>query len=186
MVHIIEYSWKTHANDDSLAGEFDTATIGVEGQGYVWNDRWEDTGDDEDEDPREKLSRCLGFLAQDAAVLRPDDEDDAYSISDGLDSESGDDGDYEDETEDELSRHYLEAEDTVHRGINENHTVDNVVLELNALKMGIHFVSFSCESNNSVSFSVQHDVSWFASGVYPRVAPARGHQIQGTLPKTCW
>lgn len=112
--------------------------IGVEGQGYVWNDKWEDVGDDEDEDPRQKLARCIGFLVRDADILCPDDEDNADTISDVLDDDSEDDeGAYDSETDDELTKHYLEAEDTVHRGITENHTVDNVALELNALKMGM-------------------------------------------------
>jgi hypothetical protein len=130
-----------------IAGEFDRSVLGAEGQGYVWNDRWEDTGDDSEEDPRQKLVRSIGFLPQDAEVARPDVDDvndDADTISEVLeDSDFGDeDGEYGSgyETEDELIKHLLEAEDTVHRGINENHTVDNVVLELNALKMGMPLI----------------------------------------------
>lgn len=99
--------------------------IGLEGQGYVWHDEWEE--EDEDElDPRNKIVGALGFdLSPTSNDVLSDDE----SVMSGA-SESEDDG----ESFNELARHYTEVEETLKRAIAENHTVDNASLELNALK----------------------------------------------------
>jgi translation initiation factor eIF-2B subunit epsilon len=105
--------------------------LGTQGVGYLYNDAMEEDIASSDIDERNKLVREIGFKEEDVMHL---EEDNVYDGS----SEEESDVYYEEFKcleEVEMERHIAEVKDTMRRAIDENHTVENCVLELNALKM---------------------------------------------------
>lgn len=107
------------------------AQVGSDSNAFIWDPSWEEDDEEELEEEQTKnaLLWRLGYEPADLLLTSTDFDD---SISDYCTTESSF-GEYE--TDDELHRHYMEVEDTINRSIEENHTVENALLELNALKM---------------------------------------------------
>ncbi|KAJ3376650.1 Translation initiation factor eIF-2B subunit epsilon, partial [Entophlyctis sp. JEL0112] len=123
----------SESEDDSDEGEedknFDVAVVGRDGKGYAWIDHLSDDDDDNDEGNQPKQLRLLDVCA----LAR---ETDFHQMVNDI----GDEDDSDDEDEDDLSpeevlaRSRRELASTIERAFDENHTIDNLVLELNTLK----------------------------------------------------
>jgi translation initiation factor eIF-2B subunit epsilon len=112
-------------------GNVPNSIVGASGNAFVWDASWEEDEDEEleEEQSENALLWRLGYEPADLVMTSADFDD---TFSDYCTTESSF-GEYE--HYDELHRHYMEVEDTINRSIEENHTVENALLELNALKM---------------------------------------------------
>ncbi|XP_030630137.1 translation initiation factor eIF2B subunit epsilon [Chanos chanos] len=110
-----------HNKDKSKLRAFNPAEVGAEGRGYIWrSSSLDDTEEDE-------LAQCIWGL-----VLNPDPE----SESDSENSEgSHDGGSCRASPElDDVKVFQNEVHGTLQRGLDENISFDNLVLEINSLK----------------------------------------------------
>ncbi|KAI8617025.1 nucleotide-diphospho-sugar transferase [Chytriomyces sp. MP71] len=109
-------------NDDSADEDvkrgYDVKVVGTKGRGYVWRD---DSSDDE-EDEHENILHI-------AAMARPVN---VHEVDDGADEDTEDEDDLSEM--DALERSHRELVSTIERAFEENHTIDNLALELNTLK----------------------------------------------------
>ncbi|KAJ3331280.1 hypothetical protein HDU76_003615 [Blyttiomyces sp. JEL0837] len=126
------------ANTDDIVGESDPSMVGNGGIGFVWNDN--SSNDDDEENFAQLLEVCSMAREID---LHKTGEDEEESDESDLESEV-------DEAESEIVRtaiekdfftypplgHHREILATLERGFDENHTIENILLELNTLKFG--------------------------------------------------
>ncbi|KAJ3092387.1 hypothetical protein HK100_006953 [Physocladia obscura] len=111
------------AEDDDPT--YDQAVVGVEGKGYSWEDRLS-ADDEDDEDDQVNHLRLLDVCAMARDV----------NLHDIIDENADEDSESEDDLSeiDQLERSHRELISTIERAFEENHTIDNLALELNTLK----------------------------------------------------
>uniref|UniRef100_A0A4W6CKA0 Translation initiation factor eIF2B subunit epsilon n=1 Tax=Lates calcarifer TaxID=8187 RepID=A0A4W6CKA0_LATCA len=107
------------SKDKTKQKAFNPAEVGAEGQGYVWKASSLDDTEDEE------LSQCLWGL-----VLNPDPE----SESEDSEPDGPDDPMIPSPEMDDVKVFQMEVLGTLQRGLEENISCDNLVLEINSLK----------------------------------------------------
>ncbi|TPX75512.1 hypothetical protein CcCBS67573_g03213 [Chytriomyces confervae] len=107
-------------DDQVSAPAYSPLDVGAEGAGYVWQDDDSDAEDTE-EDARPILEVCA--MARDITL---------HDMDDGIDEETDDEDDMS--NVDPLEKSRGELISTIERAFEENHTIDNVALELNTVK----------------------------------------------------
>ncbi|KAF7667513.1 hypothetical protein LDENG_00059010 [Lucifuga dentata] len=108
-----------HSQDKAKQKVFNPAEVGAEGRGYIWK------AGSLDDTEEEELSQCLWGL-----VLNPDPE----SESEASEPDGPDDPVILSPEMDDVKVFHLEVLGTLQRGLEENISCDNLVLEINSLK----------------------------------------------------
>ncbi|XP_003457489.1 translation initiation factor eIF2B subunit epsilon [Oreochromis niloticus] len=108
-----------HRSDKTKQKVFNPAEVGAEGKGYIWK------ASSLDDTEEEELSQCLWGL-----VLNPDPESD----SEDSETDGPDDPVIPSPEMDDVKVFHMEVLGTLQRGLEENISCDNLVLEINSLK----------------------------------------------------
>ncbi|ORY31492.1 nucleotide-diphospho-sugar transferase [Rhizoclosmatium globosum] len=101
--------------------EYDETQVGEDGKGYEKKDIIDADDDDDEEEHKAILAVCS--IARDIQL---------HDIEDAVDEDTEDEDDLSDV--DALERSHRELISTIERAFEENHSIDNIVLELNTLK----------------------------------------------------